>query len=163
MPKLLFPRTRDFKKLFKRVEPSKAEMLRVALTTGGSISIDPKMRIERLKGGSYFTPVFPDIKLVQALNGLVVSDEYMTWKAIEWKGGTTLLLIEYNKIIGSRWIALIHTNTLPRRPPCPKPASVSASRTKRKAPPRSPRSGRRTSASSTISCGSGRRTTSSRS
>jgi hypothetical protein len=45
---------------------------------------------------------------------LVVGDDETYWKLTRRSGGSTLVTVQYNHIIGSRWIALIRTSTIPK-------------------------------------------------
>jgi hypothetical protein len=45
---------------------------------------------------------------------LVVGEDELYWKLTRRKGGETLVSVQYNHIIGDRWVALIRTNTIPK-------------------------------------------------
>lgn len=117
---LAFPEIRSFHELFEAAEPwDKNSEKRMGLIPASSSSHG--RRRETLYIGPYLTlgggrsmAVRPTQMVIDWIkNNMLTMDDRLFFEIVDRGEGDALVIVSHNKIIGSRWLAMIDASTIP--------------------------------------------------
>jgi hypothetical protein len=113
--RLAFPRTQRLAYLFEKVTPyavGRPEVLEAR--KGQHVSTYCAVSAPKFRGSLCVRPTQRVMDCIAA-EMLVIDDDRIYFEIIDRGNGTALVVAKYNKIIGSRWLALIPSSEIPRR------------------------------------------------
>lgn len=112
--RITIPSARKFSDIFCSVEPrgfgESAADLKVFQSSENKSTMSIK---DTLYCGHHPFRVTVKEGLLDGLNPIFVQWDSLYWELTQRMNGTTLVSLKHNQIIGSRWIAIIRTDSLP--------------------------------------------------
>ena len=115
--KLLIKEVCQFLDFFSEYAPyDKNSKAFKAIPFGGKATIGNYLEVCRAQTACrYFYNVKPTDKLVELINNHMISVDYdqIYFTIMIYPDNTAMLIMKYNQIIGSRWIAMIDINSIP--------------------------------------------------
>ena len=112
--RVILPEARKFSDVFLSVIPRPSGESALGLKVFQSDLSKSTMTVnDTLHCGHHLFRIAPKRGLIDKLDIIFVEWDSLYWELTQRMNGTTLVTLKYNKIIGSRYIAIVRTDSLP--------------------------------------------------